>query len=90
MYLPTLIFPNARVLMDSDSLAGANCSIAAVAVATTVVSPDYRIFPMISGGIPIWILTLVFMLLNFSGIGNGDMPTYIAYAGGCGNRIFFY
>lgn len=87
--LAHLIIPNARVLMDSDTLAGANCSIAAVAVATTVVSPDYRIFPMISGGIPIWILTLIFILLNFSGVGNGDMPTYIAYAGAAGIGYFF-
>jgi hypothetical protein len=77
---------------DADrytSLSAANCSIAAVAVATTVVSPDYRIFPMISGGIPLWILTLIFLLLNFSGIANGDMATYLAYAGGAGVGFLF-
>jgi membrane associated rhomboid family serine protease len=85
------ISPNAKLLIDTDSLAGANCSIAAVAVATTVVSPDYRIFPMISGGIPIWILTLIFILLNFSGVGNGDLSTYLAYAGAAGvGWLFIY
>ena len=89
--LAHLIIPNARVMMDTDSLAAANCSIAAVAVATTVVSPDYRIFPMISGGIPIWILTLIFILLNFSGVANGDMPTYLAYAAAAGiGYLFIY
>jgi membrane associated rhomboid family serine protease len=84
-----LIIPNARLSINSDSLAAANCAIAAVAVATTVVSPDYRIFPMISGGIPIWILTLVFILINFSGVANGDLPTYLAYTGAAAIGYFF-
>jgi membrane associated rhomboid family serine protease len=77
-----IVFPSIRAHVDTDSLYAANCSIAAVAVSTTIISPDYRIFPMISGGIPIWILTLVFLLLNFSGVANGDIATYIAYAAG--------
>ncbi|MDP4132217.1 MAG: rhomboid family intramembrane serine protease [Bacteroidota bacterium] len=80
--LAHLLIPDLRAAINTDGLTAANCSIAAVAVATTVVSPDYRIFPMISGGIPLWILTLIFLLLNFSGIDSGGMATYLAYAGG--------
>ena len=84
-----LLIPDLRAGIDSDSLTGANCSIAAVAVATTIISPDYRIFPMISGGIPLWILTLIFVLLNFSGIRNGDLASYLAYAGAAGVGFLF-
>jgi len=84
-----IVFPSLRPLADTDILYGANCSIAAVAVATTILSPDYRIFPMISGGIPIWILTLVFLLLNFSGVANGDVAGYIAYAAGAAMGFLF-
>jgi membrane associated rhomboid family serine protease len=84
-----ILVPGLRANIDNDSLAAANCSIAAVAVATTVVSPDYRIFPMISGGIPLWILTLIFLLLNFSGVRNGDLATYLAYAGASGVGFLF-
>jgi membrane associated rhomboid family serine protease len=84
-----LLIPQLRAQIDTHSLYAANCSIAAVAVATTVTSPDYRIFPMISGGIPLWILTLVFLLLNFSGVGNGDTATYLAYAGAGGIGFLF-
>jgi membrane associated rhomboid family serine protease len=87
--LAHFLVPNLRAQINTDSLSAANCSIAAVAVATTVVSPDYRIFPMISGGIPLWILTLIFLLLNFSGVGNGDMATYLAYAGAAGIGFLF-
>jgi membrane associated rhomboid family serine protease len=84
-----VLAPNFRELADVDVLYGANCSIGAVAVAVTMISPGYRIFPMISGGIPLWILTLVFMLLNFSGVATGDLPTYLAYAGGAGMGFLF-
>jgi membrane associated rhomboid family serine protease len=84
-----ILVPGLRANIDNDSLAAANCSIAAVAVATTVVSPDYRIFPMISGGIPLWILTLIFLLLNFSGVRNGDLATYLAYTGAAGVGFLF-
>ena len=84
-----IIGPDFRALADVDFLYGANCSIAAVAVATTVISPDYRIFPMISGGIPLWILTLVFLLLNFAGVNNGDLPTYLAYTAAAGTGFLF-
>jgi hypothetical protein len=36
----------------------------AIAVATTTITPGYRLFPMIKGGIPLWVLTLVFVLID--------------------------
>jgi membrane associated rhomboid family serine protease len=87
--LAHLVFPEFRARIDSDTLMAANCSIAAVAVATTVVSPDYRIFPMISGGIPLWILTLAYLLINFSGVATGDTATYLAYGVAAGTGFLF-
>jgi membrane associated rhomboid family serine protease len=84
-----VLAPNFRGLIDADVLYGANCSIGAVAVAVTMTSPGYRIFPMISGGIPLWILALVFMLLNFSGVATGDLATYLSYAGGAAMGFLF-
>ncbi len=84
-----VVVPNFRDLADADLLYGANCSIGAVAVAVTMISPGYRIFPMISGGIPLWLLALVFMLLNFAGVATGDLATYLAYAGAAGMGFLF-
>jgi membrane associated rhomboid family serine protease len=84
-----LLSPDLHAQADTDFLYAANCSIAAVAVATTVISPDYRIFPMISGGIPLWVLTLIFLLINFAGVGNSDTATYMAYAGAAGTGFLF-
>jgi hypothetical protein len=49
---------------------GAITSVMAVAVAATVISPQYRLFPMIGGGIPLWVLTLVFFVIDFASISN--------------------
>ena len=45
---------------------GAGASIVGLAVATTVLAPKYRLFPLVNGGIPLWALTLIFLLLDFS------------------------
>jgi peptidoglycan/xylan/chitin deacetylase (PgdA/CDA1 family) len=38
----------------------------AIAIATTALAPNYRIFPMINGGIPLWVLTLIFVALDLA------------------------
>ena len=35
---------------------GASSGLMAVAISTTLVSPEYRIFPLLRGGIPLWAL----------------------------------
>ena len=83
------IFPAMHIPAGSDVLAGANCAIVAIAVATTAVSPDYRIFPMINGGIPLWILTIIYLLINFSSITRGDASVYFANLGAAGTGFLF-
>jgi len=74
---------------SSAILIGANPAVIAIAVATTTVAPDYRIFPMISGGIPLWILTVAFLLINFSTIDYGDSGAYMANLAGAGLGFLF-
>jgi membrane associated rhomboid family serine protease len=85
------VFSKLQPQLGIATLDGANPAIMAVAVATTTVAPDYRIFPMINGGIPLWILTLVYMLINFSSISHGDSGGYLAnIAGGAMGFLFIY
>jgi len=83
------IFPKLQVQIPFAVLAGANPAIMAVAIATTTVAPDYRIFPMINGGIPLWVLTLIYILINFSSIAYGDSGSYIANIGGAAVGFLF-
>ena len=85
------LFPRLQAQLPFAQLLGSNAAIIAIAVATTTVAPDYRIFPMINGGIPLWILTLLFLLINFSSISYGDSGVYIAnLAGGAAGFFFIY
>jgi membrane associated rhomboid family serine protease len=83
------IFPKLQAQIPYAFLVGANPAVIAIAVATTTVAPDYRIFPMINGGIPLWVLTLIYMLINFSSIAYGDSGAYVANIAGGGMGFFF-
>lgn len=61
-------------------LLGAGPAVMAVAVATTALSPDYRIFPLINGGIPLWVLTLIFVLIDFATISAGPERAALSIA----------
>ncbi|GGB12041.1 rhomboid family intramembrane serine protease [Puia dinghuensis] len=83
------VFPRLHAQAGLVDLAGANASVIAIAIATTTVAPDYRIFPMINGGIPLWILTVVYLLINFSTISHSDTGAYIANLSGAGAGFLF-
>jgi membrane associated rhomboid family serine protease len=83
------VFPRLQAQLPNAELIGCNAAIVAIAVATTTVAPDYRIFPMINGGIPLWILTLLYLLINFSSIPYGDSGSYLANLAGAGAGFFF-
>jgi membrane associated rhomboid family serine protease len=66
-----LVFLAANALMPgavnaAGPIMGAGASIVGIAVATTVLAPKYRLFPLVNGGIPLWVLTLIFLVLDFS------------------------
>jgi membrane associated rhomboid family serine protease len=45
---------------------GAGPSVMAIAIATTMLSPYYRLFPQLMGGFPLWILTAVYVLVSIA------------------------
>lgn len=68
------IFPGLYKNIDAtQDMIGAGACIMAIAVAVTTLSPDYRIFPLINGGVPLWVLTVVFVAVDFISIGKGNL-----------------
>lgn len=61
-----------RNLATTAPMLGGNAAVMAVAIATTTAAPDYRIFPMINGGIPLWAITLIFVAIHFTSISGGN------------------
>ena len=61
---------------------GAGASIMAIAAAATRLSPQYRIFPLVGGGIPLWIITLIYVLIDFAGLAGAGFPHHLAHLAG--------
>ena len=66
-------------IATTPPMIGAGPAIMAVAVATTTLAPDYRMFPMINGGIPLWVLTLVFVAIDFATLASGNGGSSFAH-----------
>lgn len=49
-------------------LVGAGAAVMGLAIAVTTLSPDYRLFPMLANGIPLWVVTAIFVILDLSAI----------------------
>ena len=56
--------PALRPLIANGYLFGAQTGTAALAMAVTTLSPQYRIFRNIGKGIPVWVLTGLYILIN--------------------------
>ncbi len=69
-------------LRETAALLGANASVMAVAMATTSLEPNYRFFTQIRGGIPIWVLMTVYLLIDFAGVAGYGAAHSLAHLGG--------
>lgn len=74
--------PSLRAAQEFSSLEGASAATMAIAVATTALAPDYRFFRMLNGGIPLWVLTLLFVIIDFAGIANLGITYNLAHLAG--------
>jgi membrane associated rhomboid family serine protease len=76
------IFPPLAATRESAGLLGANAGVMAVAMATTALSPGYRFFTQIRGGIPIWVLMTVYILIDFAGVAGFGAAYSLSHLGG--------
>lgn len=71
-----------RNILTTPAMMGGGAAVMAVALATTTLAPDYRLFPMINGGIPLWVLTLVFVAIDFATLSGGNAGIGAAHLSG--------
>lgn len=75
IFIPSL--HQAQPVANSVNI-GAAASVMAMIIAVTVLSPNYRVFPMLGGGIPIYVIAIVYVALSLLGQQGGDPLGYIA------------
>lgn len=81
VFIATSYFsPALRGQVDYSFMFGGNAGVMAIAVATTTLSPDYRLFKMLNGGIPLWVLTILYVIIDFAG--SGGLAIHFAHLGG--------
>jgi membrane associated rhomboid family serine protease len=68
---------------------GASAGIMAVAIATTVLAPKFRIFPMLNGGIPLWVITAFYVIMDLAMIPVSNTGGHIAHLAGAGAGFIF-
>ncbi len=74
------LVPAFRGTVQSQALLqSAGTAVMAVAVAATTFAPKFRIFPMLHGGIPLWVITLVFVLLSYAQLASSGAPVAAAH-----------
>jgi membrane associated rhomboid family serine protease len=83
------IFPRLTSVAPGVTLEGASAGVMAIAIATTALAPDYRIFPMINGGIPLWVLAIIFVIIDFALIPESNTGGHIAHLGGAAMGFLF-
>lgn len=74
-FIPALSTPGSTIMA-----AGTSAGVTTIAFATTLLFPKFKLFPMIGSGIPIWILTLLYIAsIVITGYAN---TTYLLLIGG--------
>lgn len=76
------LFPPLAGMRESAGLIGANAGVLAVAMATTTLEPGYRFFTQIRGGIPIWVLMSIYILIDFVGVAGISAAYILSHLGG--------
>jgi hypothetical protein len=68
---------------------GASAGIMAIAIAATTLAPNFRLFTMLNGGIPIWVITVLYLIIDLATIPEGNPGGHIAHiAGGLMGFLF--
>ncbi len=76
------LLPKFAAEINSFSYLGASACVMAIAIAATVTAPDYRVFPMLNGGIPLWVITLIYVIIDFAGLASSAFPHHLAHLAG--------
>ena len=89
--LANYLVPPLQPFVGTASLIGANAATMAIAVATTTLAPQFRFFRNLNGGIPIWVLTLIYVLIDIAGVASMGAAFSLSHLfGGLAGFVFVY
>ncbi|MGB4937607.1 MAG: rhomboid family intramembrane serine protease [Ferruginibacter sp.] len=87
--LASYLVPSNKEIISSSNLLGANAAVMAVAVAATVIAPNYRFFKHIGRGVPIWTLLVVYIVIDLAAVAGRPAAVPIGHLGGALAGLLF-
>jgi hypothetical protein len=84
------LIPVLKQSAGSYMLEGGKASVMAIALAATTLAPNFRIFPMLNGGIPLWVLTMIFVIIDYAMIASSGAPIGLAHLAGAGMGFLYF
>ena len=76
------LIPPLHTQINNSALLGANSGTVAVAMATTTLSPNYKFFRQLRGGISIWVLMAIYLFIDFAGVATLSAAYSLSHLGG--------
>ena len=77
------LFPGLRAHINyTPNFLGGSVPVVTIAIAVATLAPRYRLLPMINGGIPLWILTFIFVIIDFASVVRTNGTFALAHFGG--------
>lgn len=83
------LIPSLSSQIPFATLGAATCGVMTIAVVTTLVSPGYRLFSAIGGGIPLWALTALYLITSFATVSISDTATLISQLAAAFTGVLF-
>ena len=74
---------------QSQYLLGGGAGVLAVCAAATTICPNYKIFPMLGGGISLWILSIIYLAIDMATLPPNGPALYMAHLAGAVAGILF-
>jgi hypothetical protein len=84
------LLPSLSTAMPYAYANGAGAGVMAIAVAATMVAPGYRFFPMIRGGIPLWILSIFYIAFTMLNSYNNIAAICLLAGGALAGALFVF
>jgi membrane associated rhomboid family serine protease len=82
------LLPSLQQHIPVAMMLGASAGIMGIALAATTLSPGFRVFTMLNGGIPVWIITAIYLIIDVITLRNNP-GEHVAHLAGAATGFFF-
>lgn len=76
------VLPSFQSQPDTHYFFGSGAGILAIAAASVAINPNYKLLPMLSGGISLWIIGVIYLVIDMATIPANNPALHVAHLSG--------